>query len=476
MKWETLNHRKLDMLFSIGVIFVFLLEILLLFSPRHEENIRITYLAPLIVAMMAYVVVRIGLQRMPVAWLPPLFAVWHLLTRIMNGDIYLAESHAYVYMILFSCCVLFPAPFLTNGENRGKLLKAVALVYSIAFSVIAWTADIAALTGIPWVNPMDAVNILGINEIYTNPYRLNVLGIHPNFSAVFFYTSLALILYLFVLTKKLWTRILYVVMAIGLCMAIYLTGSISAIIVTGLMFGLALIAFLFGRKRNSKRWMLIAVLVVLLVALIVVFAYPLIIQWSENMYHQVQKNEAVNSPSLVDNQEGTEVFAQERLQIDNMIQTMKDRFVMYSSAFLSVADRPLTLLIGELWQDAMDRSAKVIHYEYQNHLHNSYLQTLVVGGGISFLITIVLTVLLAVYGARLFYGKAVPLHLKLLVLAPVGLIVHSMTEAILFIDTRLPNMLFFLLAGMIVAYASELTPKREKANEALPAKTPAEAA
>ena len=156
------------------------------------------------------------------------------------------------------------------------------------------------------------------------------------------------------------------------------------------------------------------------------------------------------------------VFAEERLELGTMAANMSSRLVMYSSAFLSVADRPLTLLIGELHQAAMDRSAKVINYPMQNHLHNSFLQTLVVGGGISFVLVVMFTVLLVMYSVRLFFSRTAPLHLKMLVLAPAGMLCHSMTESILFVDARLSNMMFFFLAGMIIAYTMELCPKRKR--------------
>ena len=451
----------MDFCFFTGIVFLFLLQIFLLFSPAREEGVHTAYLEPLTVAMLLYLLLRIGLPRMPVVLLPPIFAVWHLVSRILNGDWYLRESRPYVYMVLLACCVLFLAPFLANEEQRGKLLRAVALTYSLSFGVIAWIADVAALIGIPWVNPLDGVSVLGINEVYTNPYRLNILDIHPNISAIFFYTSLALLFYLFFSTKKVWIRIAYGVLGAGLCLAIYLTGSISAIIVMGLLFGLAVFAGLMSRKPFAKKRLWLTIAFLLLIAVAVVLSYPLIIHRTEQVSQQVQGQETAAGQAAA-NGSTEAVFAQDRLEIDSMLRTMNGRFVLYGSAFLSIADRPVTLLIGELWQEAMNRSAKVIHYDYQNHLHNSYLQTLVVGGGISFLLTLAFTVLLAVRGIRLFFGKSVPLHLKMLVLVPFGLLLHSMTEAILFIDTRLPNMLFFFLAGMIIAYSAELCPGKEK--------------
>lgn len=472
-RWKAFNPKHTDICFFTCIVGVFLLQIFLLFTPIREEYIGSTYLAPLIVAMVLYLFMRIGLPRTPVVLLPPGFALWHLLTRILNGDTYLYWSHSYVYMVILSCCVLFLAPFLANAEQRDKFLKAVALAYCLAFSAIAWTAVIASLTGNPWVDPLDVTRIIGINERFSNPYRLNVLYIHPNISAAFFYTALALLFYLFFRTKKIWLRIGYGILGAGLCMAIFLTGSISAIIVTGLMFGLVAFAMIAAGKKINKRRIILAILAILIVAVIVVISYPVILQWAKGFTTDVQQQETMQETVTDEqNQESAEtedvVFVQDRLKAKNIIGTMQARFLIYSSAFLSIADRPVTLLIGELYQDAMDRAANVINHTNFYHLHNTYLQTLVVGGGISLLLALLFTVLLIMHAVRLFFNPCVPLYHKMLVLAPVGLLCHSMTEPLLFIDTRLPNMLFFLLAGMIIAYSKEAAASSKATHTAEP--------
>jgi hypothetical protein len=472
---KTLAIKRIDTYVWICTIFIFLLQILLLFSPVREDRIRTAYLAPLIVAMASYLLMRIGWPRTLVVILPVAFTFWFLVCRIINGDWYLQESYAMVYQTLLSCCVLFLVPFLKNETQRDKLFKAFALVYSIAFSAIAWVAIIAALTGNNWVNPTDSGSILGINEVYSNPYRLNILGIHPNISAILFYTSLALLFYLFFRSKRVWSKVVYGLAAVGLYLAICMSGSISAIIVTGAIISLVVFALVFQSQKIIRLRVPIAVLAMLTTCILVVTTYPLVIRRTSDIYDKVHQETAdFEQPKIAtvfaqENQlqeaDGSnttsESFVEERLEVDSMTSNMQSRFVIYSSAFLSIADRPITLLIGELWQDAMDRSAKVINFPYQNHVHNSFLQTLVVGGGVSFVLMVLFTVLLAIYSIRLFFNKGTPLYLKMLVLAPVGLLCHSMTEAILFVDSRIPNMLFFLVAGMIIAYGKEITAKED---------------
>ncbi len=467
-----MNLKRLDILFFIGIAFIFFLEIFLLFSPVHEERIRTAYLEPLIVLMTAYLVMRLGLPRKPVLLLPPVFAVWHLITRILDGDRYLQASGAYVYMILLASVVLYLAPFLADAKRRETLMTGVASLYVLLFSVTAWIAVIAALSGHPWSNPLDPNSILGINRVYWDPYRLNVLNIHPNISVIFFYTSLALLVYLFFRTKKLWLRLACLAPAAGLYLAICMAGSISAILITSVMLGMVLFALIYHAKKTFKGRIPLAALALVATVAVGLATYPLVIRWTSSLYETMQEQlpsaaaetmQAEPEPSATPVVTPIPMFAQERLDTRVMSANMGARFLMYSSAFLCVADHPLTLLTGELWDDAMARSARLIDYPFQNHVHNSFLQTLVVGGGISFVMAIVFTVLLAAYGLRLFFRKGVPMHIRLLVLAPVGMLIHSITESILFIDTRLPNLLFFFLAGMIIAYSMELCPKKERA-------------
>ncbi|MFH1513652.1 MAG: hypothetical protein ABIG45_09890 [Bacillota bacterium] len=423
--------------------------------------------------MFVYILIRVGLPNAVVTWLPVCLALWYPLTRVVNGDFYLQESSLQVYYLLLTCCVLFPAAFLYDPIARARLLKTVALAYSLPMGVLAWIACIGAVTGNPWVNPIDTVNILGINGMYAEPYRLNFLGIHPNISSAYLYTALALLLYLFFSTKRIWLRILYLVAGAGMYLAIILAASNAAIGVTGLMIGVTAYAYVTVRMQSRKRRKLIGVLAGIVSFCLVFASYPLLLQTiGANAKHAQQENVPQTEETgdtaegnVADTAAGNEA-PEEAIVVENRLNTaiitIESRMVLFSSAFLSIEERPLTLLIGELQEDAMERSARVISIPLQNHLHNSFLQALVVGGGVFTLLAIAFVVLLVLRGCRLYFGKDVPLNVKLLVLAPMALLCHSMVEALLFIDTRPPNMLFFLLSGMIVAYSSQLCPRKEK--------------
>ena len=132
-----------------------------------------------------------------------------------------------------------------------------------------------------------------------NPYRLNILDIHPNISAIFFYTSLSLLFYLLFAFKKTWLRIAFIIPAAGLYLAICMTGSISSIVVTGGILGMVAYALVLHSQKIKKFRTPIATVALLAVIAVVVSTYPLIIRWSANI------NEAVLTGSGI----GVEEFA-----------------------------------------------------------------------------------------------------------------------------------------------------------------------
>lgn len=514
IQYRTIRSGFTDRVFFLGIVVWFFLQVFFLFSSERAAAIGAAYAAPAVAAMFVYAFIRVGLPRCALAWLPPCLALWYALTRVLNGDYFLSQSAPEVYA-LFACCALYAAAFVGGPMERARLLKGAALAYCLPMAALAWIAFAAAVTGRPWVDPIDPINILGVNWMYSNPYRLNFLGIHPNISAAYLYVALALLIYLFFSTRKPLPKAVYTAAGIGVYLAIVLAASNAAIVVTGLMAGATVYAVVAARNPGGKRRVLHGILAAAAALCLVFTSYPLLLNGLGA--HGEQTGQEIPAPTAEPTETGAPVppssvpdaapssapaaslsalptaapaetdalpplssvtdaappsaplpsvpapqgEAVVDSRVDMAVSSMESRMIIYKSAFLSVGERPLTLLIGELRDAAMERSARLIHIPVQYHLHNSYLQLLVTGGVPALLMVIVFTALLALYGGRLYFGNGVPLNVRLLVLAPAALLCHSMVESLLFADCRSPNLWFFLLAGAIVAYASELCPKRE---------------
>ena len=475
-QFRAIGSGVTDRVFLVGITVWFFLQCIFLLSQERAAAIGAAYAAPAAAAMFVYAFARVGLPRSAIAWLPPCLALWYALTRALNGDYFLAESAPEVYA-LFACCALFAAAFVGGPALRARLLRAAALAYGLPMAAFAWIAVTAVVTGRPWIDPADTNNILGVNWMYASPYRLNFLGIHPNISAAYLYVALALLIYLFFSTRQPFLQSVYTAAGIGVYLAVVLAASNTAIAVTALMAGATAYAAVTARNAGGKRRALTGLLAAAAAVCVVLASYPLLLNvlgahgeqtWQESLAPTAAPSEtaapALSSPdpdaAALSAPQGAAVVYP---RVDTAASSMKSRLIIYKSAFQSVGERLLTLLIGELWDAAMERSARLIHIPVQYHLHNSFLQLLVTGGVPALLMAVAFAALLALYGGRLFFGTGVPLNVRLLVLAPAALLCHGMLESLLFADGRSPNLWFFLLAGAIVAYASELCPKRENA-------------
>ena len=247
-EFRAIQPRTMDCVFLAGVVCLFFVQVLFMFSAKHANMIMEAYLPPFAVGMFVYTLVRVGLPKTWIAWLALGFVLWYSLTCVANGDFYLQESKPYVYSLVLSCGVLFPAAFLGDAKTRAKLLQAVALAYAVPIGVLAWIASVSVITRIPWVNPFDTINILGVNSMYSDPYRLNFLGIHPNISAAYLYTALALLIYVFFSSRHTWMKVLYAALGVGIYLAVILTASNAAVGIMALMAAVTVYAVVTATK------------------------------------------------------------------------------------------------------------------------------------------------------------------------------------------------------------------------------------
>ena len=98
-----------------------------------------------------------------------------------------------------------------------------------------------------------------------------------------------------------------------------------------------------------------------------------------------------------------------------------------------------------------------------NHMHNSFLQTLMLTGVPGLVLTLWLTWRIVSAGVRVLFeseGKIGPAQ-KLLVLLPAALFIQGMLEHYLFMDSySILNFLFFLFSGYVVRLGRQVTWKQ----------------
>jgi O-antigen ligase len=150
------------------------------------------------------------------------------------------------------------------------------------------------------------------------------------------------------------------------------------------------------------------------------------------------------------------------------------RFGVWYAAIPAIRDEPMRLLIGKYSSKVMDGPHRYqISAENGSfwHMHNYLLQVLMLTGLVGFLLVLAFTVLLVVRMVRLFFTQnpSATTAIKSLTLPVSGILLYGMLETVIFTNsaderavTDFRELCFFLLAGVVLAYAYELGETRKK--------------
>ena len=437
--WSKVKPKRVEYLLIACVVLFIVVRLFFIISIDHMPNVTATYLIPMFILTGTLVWMRKGWPRSAEMILLAGFTVWLALTRILNGDKYLFESYVYVAMIGFACLVLYPLPGVLVEKARERYMTAVALVFSFAIGVAAWIGVVAVIAQSPVTNPFNGY-VLGLFE----QSRLWLFTDHPNGFSCLLYTALSMLLYLSVIYKRLWVRLWFAVLAIGMCLAIYFTGCNASIVITVIIFVAAAFLLFIQKKKLSKKRLLIIVSVALL--LLVIFAGTLAFYYAFT--------------SSDDLQTGTgEVFS---ARFDKAPSTFSYRIKLWKAGFQLLQEKPLRFVVGD-----QRTSIRLLIAEkmgvYLTHMHNSYMEVLMTSGIPALLLMIAFNILLFYRCVKLFFCKHAPLAMKLLTLPLFGLLIHTVTENYIFTE-ELQSMLFFLIAGVVVFESRKWCPaKREQA-------------
>lgn len=436
--WSTIGSKRVELFLIACALLFILIRLFFVVSIGHVDNVTATYLIPMFILTGTLVWMRKGRPLDIEMILLAAFTVWLAGTRILSGDKYLHESYVYVSMIGFACLVLYPLPSVLGEKARRQYFTAVSLVFSIAMGVAAWAGVIAVVTRNPISNPFNEF-VLGLFE----HSRLWLFTDHPNAFSCLLYIALGMLLYLTVVFRRLWARLWFAFLAVGMCLAIYFTGCNSSIAITVFILLAAAVLFIMQRKKISRKRLLVIISVALL--LLVIFAGTLAFYYASTSSDDLQT-------------ESGEVFSTRFYQAPG---TFGARIEIWEVGFQLLQEKPLRFLIGDQRTTVRFQIAEKMGV-FLTHMHNSYMEVLMTGGIAAVLIMAAFNILLFYRCVRLFFRKQAPLALKMLTLPLIGLLIHAVTENYIFTE-ELQSMLFFLLAGMVVFESRVWCPaKREQ--------------
>ena len=436
-----------------------------------------------------------------------LFAVWVYISRLLNGDFFLANDADMVLntglgYVFFVVCIAL------KKENRERLLDMVSVLTSGYFTLLSLLGLYAWLLRRELYNPLTGDTLCPLSELFMYTadgrviYRLAFFWKSSNEVAMWFFLSLMLLIYLFVRKRKLYWRIPILLAMIPNYLALTVTYSRSGRLAFAVCFALLAMLALLNRlpwRRFFAR--LLAGLVC--IAVVAPLTFDSFNETAIGLQHGIdflnsftQKEEmqeknlgapsavmaggmryefsslktadSLNKPSKKEKTLAASTIACSEETIGNMslskaegYSDMKDgrglsdsgRFEIFRSIIPTIHQEPLRLIRGCLCQDVM-KIANTVLPNPKPHFHNTFPQLFCLTGLPGLLLIMAFCALLALRSISLFFSS-VPMDIKCLALILVGVFIYNMLEVSLFVAADTRAFVTYIVAGGVLAYSFE---------------------
>ena len=470
--WQK-RERIVLAFFACGLIFFYLLALV---APQRWYDLYLSYGKAAVFAMAAIYFFFHGFRGVAELKLVIYYTIWFFLTRLLNTDWYLQNELDLVIARLL-CCVILPVGLLLDGRQRRLLLDVVIAVSGLFFLVTALLALAACILGIYFYIPPEHV-VFGFDSNFWVPgfYYIVAFGTNRTISAVWFYFSWCMMLYeFFRCENKLWRipivlsmLVFHLAIAFCFCRSIKLALSINVAM-------LVLLLASRGLKLKSRKLKALAVALLALVSLPLAYkSCDVLTAASAAIYNAVDPDIERTSDIFL-----SEAYSEETKDGQNFrdgrdlsrsISNMSNRRGIYASTVPTFRADPRRLLIGSYSFKMMTIPQQFMTYPYF-HMHNLWLQVLMLTGLPGLLLVLAFCVLLIWRMLRLFFSEdpGTEIAVKILTFPLTGVMIYGMFETILFTqcaddraNTDFRELFFFLLAGIVLAYSYELAPRNRR--------------
>lgn len=423
-----------------------------------------------------------------------LFAVWVYISRLLNGDFFLANDADMVLntglgYVFFVVCIA-----LKKG-NREHLLDVVSVLTSGYFTLLSLLGLYAWLLRRELYIPLTGETLCNFEG---GLYRLKIYGRSSTEVTQWFFLGFFLLMYLFFRKKSLRWRIPILAAAVSNYLALTVTfsrsGRLAFAVCAALLVSLALLNRS-PRRVGSTR--LLAGLACAAIAAPLIYAsfnaVAMGMQYgSAFLMEHIQEEETDTAASQTlsaetlrisaslltayradENSLGEQTFAPstmegvigensnvsgpkaEPLSIkeDNRGLNDSGRIDIFKSIVPTMQQEPLRLLRGCLCQDVMKISNTVLP-KIKPHFHNTFLQLFCLTGLPGLALILAFCWLLAVRILRLFFSNA-PIEVKALTLILIGSFLYNLLEVSLFVAADTRAFTAYIVAGAVLAYSYE---------------------
>lgn len=400
-----------------------------------------------------------------------LYMLWAVVTRVLNGDLFLLEEGD--YLIDLSTMILMFAPgILLRGKKREWFFRSVSCILIVFYFVASLVCIYAAATNTYLENPIDFRGI-GYSALTEN--RFNFLSFQWNETAGQFAIAFALSLTLFFKTKRLPLQAFLTVAAFCDAVVVGLTMSRNGQTCVGLVLGMMFGILILNRLKTLKTWQrtLILLLTVVITTVVIYHFFEPIRYgiWSisqsaqtadATLHAQTKASPKVLTAQIVDetmNGEKNESTPVGEYQADERDYFESGRKEIYWSALKSLQLEPKRLVIGSGYYHVMDISHQLIR-EQAKHFHNTFLQVINEFGMIGFILVLwfFCCILNAAFHLTVVPAGSVSVSDQILVLVPLMLMFYYMLEVGIFkiVDmANIRNTVFYFACGMLTGVSRD---------------------
>lgn len=497
-------YNKISMqTFLAGLIFILLaFWLLMLIAPTRCKDLFNAYgLIGLGIAVGIYFACpeRLNIPEVKIYFC---FLIWVLLSRWFNGDVYLFIDFELVLNVLIAF-LFFAVPGILGKKEREALLDLISVLYCGFFFVGVLAGLFVYITNtyihLPpentWIsirqegtlyslNLFSTMRLLGVARLFL-AFMLFGYQFHKRKNRVFRFgilLAMAVVYIAIALCHSRTTQIaisgIAAMYAMLICMR-YLKAKLPIrVICTGLAAMAALVLCYcsfdlcnsmvssahnavapvfeayynglenkpneeyFGLRENTEHYL---------------------IEEKEKLKEQQAELEAIGEETSLLIEEDIGLTANDSRKLAGNW-TFTGRTEIWHAGLLVTLRDPVRLLLGDLSKDLMTIVNTVLRElypavkEYKLHMHNSYMQTLMLTGLPGLLLVVLWTVLLLKKMIKLFFSKEYGFAAKIPVLAIAGFLVIALSESFLFMKLDLCTMAFLLWTGIFAADYYDIFP------------------
>ena len=416
------------------------------------------------------------------------YSLWIFVSRVINGQLFLELDRDLVFES-FLTCVLVGLGLGLKPSFRAKLLDILSLTVTIPYTAICAISVYAGVFQKYLVNPITGATLVGYGEGHA---RINILDLNPCNGANWLYVSFCLLIYLFLRYKKWFYRIPILISLLlhHLCITLAFTRSInvSACVMVGLL--AAMLVFEYKKGMTVRKKALTLVVIVCVISPLFYKSYDVSAKLLSKLHSisSVQTTEVAELSSRSDVKWSAEPLSYVgTVEVKPLVKSsipadseesakqvflssyerdigFKDtgRLIIWKTAFNTMINEPQRLIKGSLTRDIVEITGSNPEIRatkgFYGHFHNSYIETLVVGGLPGFALAMAFFLLLVIKSVKLFFAPAgsVSLAMRFLCLPVCSIMIYNLFESSLFAIMDFRSVSFFIIAGFMLAAAKDL--------------------